>query len=149
MVGLNLGAKKPERAEAAVYRTVLWGTAVLSAVGVVLVAFTEPIVGVFATDAEVLRFGTDALWIVAYGFLFYGCGIVFSRAFSGAGDTFTPTLLTFGCFWLWELPLAWVLAGPLGLGPRGAFIAITVAFSTFAVLAGLVFRRGSWKRRVI
>jgi putative MATE family efflux protein len=149
MVGQNLGAHKPERAEAAVYRTGLWSTAVLGAVGVAFVVFAEPIVGIIAKDAEVLRFGADALRIMAYGFLFYGFGMVFTQAINGAGDTFTPTLLSFVCFWLWEIPLSWVLARPLGLGPRGAFIAIAVAFSTLAVLGGLVFRRGSWKRRAI
>jgi putative MATE family efflux protein len=149
MVGQNLGAKKPERAEAAVYRTGLWATAVLGVVGVIFVVFAGPIVSLFAKDADVLLFGTDALRVIACGFLFYGFGMVFTQAFNGAGDTMTPTLLNLGCFWLLEIPLAWVLAGPLGLGPRGVFIAIAIAFSALAVLGGLVFRRGSWKQRMI
>jgi putative MATE family efflux protein len=149
MVGQNLGAKKPERAEAAVYRTGLWATAVLGVVGVIFVVFAGPIVSLFAKDADVLLFGTDALRVIACGFLFYGFGMVFTQAFNGAGDTMTPTLLNLGCFWLLEIPLAWVLAGPLGLGPRGVFIAIAIAFSVLAVLGGLVFRRGSWKQRMI
>ncbi|AUX43953.1 multidrug transporter MatE [Sorangium cellulosum] len=145
MVGQNLGAGRPDRAEAAVYRAGLWTTAMLSAVGVVFVAAAGPIVGAFTSDPEVLRFGTQALRIIACGFLFYGFGIVFTQAFNGAGDTRTPTLLNFACFWLWEIPLGWALARTFGLGPLGVFIAIAVAFSTLAVAGWLMFRRGAWK----
>lgn len=149
MVGQNLGAGRPERAEAAVYRAGLWNTALLGAVGAVFLIAAGPIVGAFTGDAEVLGFGTQVLRVVACGFLFYGFGIVFTQAFNGAGDTWTPTMLNFACFWLWEIPLGWVLARAVGLGPLGVFIAIAVAFSTSALAGGLLFRRGAWKRRLV
>jgi Na+-driven multidrug efflux pump len=74
---------------------------------------------------------------------------VFTQAFNGAGDTFTPTMINLVCFWLWEIPLAYVLAKPVGLGPRGVFLAITIAFSTLAVVSLVMFRRGRWKERAI
>ncbi|AUX23583.1 multidrug transporter MatE [Sorangium cellulosum] len=149
MVGQNLGAGRPERAEAAVYRAGLWNTVVLGAVGAVFLVAAGPIVGAFTGDAEVLGFGTQTLRVVACGFLFYGFGIVFTQAFNGAGDTWTPTMLNFACFWLFEIPLGWALARALGLGPLGVFIAIAVAFSTCALAGGLLFRRGAWKRRLV
>ncbi|WP_437283254.1 MATE family efflux transporter [Sorangium sp. So ce375] len=147
MVGQNLGAGRPDRAEAAVYRAGIWTTVMLGAVGVVFAVGAGAIVGAFSDDAEVLRFGTQALRIVSCGFLFYGFGMVFTQAFNGAGDTWTPTLLNFACFWLWEIPLAWGLSRAAGVGPAGVFIAIAVAFSTLALAGGLVFRRGAWKLR--
>ncbi|WP_437917254.1 MATE family efflux transporter [Sorangium sp. So ce302] len=147
LVGQNLGAGRPDRAEAAVYRAGIWTTVMLGALGVVFAVGARAIVGAFTDDAEVLRFGTQTLRILSCGFLFYGFGLVFTQAFNGAGDTWTPTLLNFACFWLWEIPLAWGLSGAAGLGPAGVFVAIAVAFSTFAVAGGLVFRRGAWKLR--
>src|SRR5438552_2654318 len=87
--------------------------------------------------------------IVAAGFAFYAYGMVLSQSFNGAGDTFTPTMLNLIVFWLWEIPLAWALAMALGMGPRGAFVAVAVAFSTLAVVAGAIFRRGRWKRTAV
>jgi Na+-driven multidrug efflux pump len=75
--------------------------------------------------------------------------MIFEQAFNGAGDTWTPAWLNFLCFWLWEIPLAWFLATRAGLGPRGVFVAIAVAFSTLAVVSGLVFRRGKWKAKKV
>ncbi|CAN94536.1 MULTISPECIES: MATE family efflux transporter [Sorangium] len=147
LVGQNLGAGRPDRAEAAVYRAGIWTTVMLGAVGVAFAVGAGAIVGAFTDDAEVLRFGTQTLRILSCGFLFYGFGLVFTQAFNGAGDTWTPTLLNFVCFWLWEIPLAWGLAGAAGLGPAGVFVAIAAAFSTLAVAGGLVFRRGAWKLR--
>ncbi|WP_437878990.1 MATE family efflux transporter [Sorangium sp. So ce513] len=147
MVGQNLGAGRPERAEAAVYRAGLWNTVVLGAIGLVFVVAAGAIIGAFTDDAEVLRFGTQALRVVSCGFLFYGFGMVFTQAFNGAGDTWTPTMLNLACFWLWEIPLGWGLAHAAGLGPLGVFIAIAVAFSTLALAGGLMFRRGAWKLR--
>jgi putative MATE family efflux protein len=149
MVGQNLGAGKPERAEAAVYRAALWNTAVLGAAGVVLLVLAGRIAGLFADDPEVLSHAAKAIRVVACGFLFYGAGMVFSQAFNGAGDTWTPTVLNFACFWVWEIPLAWALAHPAGLGPEGVFIAVAVSFSTLAIAGWLVFRRGTWKARQI
>lgn len=97
----------------------------------------------------VLAYGTDCLRIIAAGFPFYAYGMVLSQSFNGAGDTFTPTMLNLIVFWLWEIPLAWVLAVGLGMGPRGTFLAVAIAFSTLAVAAGAIFRRGRWKQIVV
>jgi Na+-driven multidrug efflux pump len=91
----------------------------------------------------------DSLRIIALGFVFYAYGMVVAAAFNGAGDTLTPTMLNLVVFWLWEIPLAYVLAETFGLGARGCYVAVTIAFSTFAVLAVAVFRRGRWKTRKV
>jgi putative MATE family efflux protein len=149
MVGQNLGAGKPERAEHAVYRAAVWNTIVLGLVGLAFVVAPSWFVRPFAHDPAVLADGVSALRIVGYGFLFYGCGMVFGQAFNGAGDTWTPTVLNVVCFWIFELPLAWLLATPLGLGPRGVYMAMAAAFSVSAVASGIVFRRGKWKTRTV
>ena len=89
------------------------------------------------------------LRIVSMGFLFYAYGMVLTQSFNGAGDTWTPTIINLFIFWLLELPLAYVLAHPLGIGPRGVFIAMTVAFSSLAVVSAVIFRRGRWKTRKV
>ena len=85
----------------------------------------------------------------APGFVFFAYGLVLTQAFNGAGDTWTPTWINLGCFWLWQIPLAWLLAIHLAMGPQGVFIAMTVAFSTLAVVSGVIFRRGWWKTRQV
>jgi len=149
MVGQSLGARKPKRAEEAVRRAGLYNMVFLSAVGLVFALATEPLVGAFTGDPEVRAYAVRCLRLVALGFPFYAWGMVLTQSFNGAGDTWTPTWLNFLCFWLLEIPLAWVLAGPLGLGPTGVFLAITTAFSTLAVASWMVFRRGRWKTRVV
>ena len=149
MVGQSLGARDPERAERSVWRAGRYNLVFLSVIGSVFVVFARPIVSAFTSDPEVLAYGADCLRIIAAGFPFYAYGMVLSQSFNGAGDTTTPTLLNLIVFWLWELPLAWVLAVPLGMGPRGAFLAVAVSFSTLAVVAGAIFRRGRWKRIVV
>jgi MATE family, multidrug efflux pump len=149
MVGQALGARKPERAEQAVWKAGFYNMVFLGVVGLVFVVFAKPIIGLFTSDLQVVPYGVDCLRIVAYGFLFYAYGMVITQSFNGAGDTWTPTTINLFVFWLWELPLAYLLAVVLRLGPRGVFVAITVAFSTLAVISGLVFRRGKWKSRVV
>lgn len=149
LVGQGLGAGKPDRAEAAVWRAGWYNMAFLGTVGIVFVALAGPIVSLFTTDAEVHRFGTACLRIVGLGFPFYAWGMVLTQSFNGAGDTWTPTRINILCFWLWEIPLAWFLARVMDLGPAGVFIAIAVAFSTLAVLSGALFRRGRWKERMV
>ena len=100
-------------------------------------------------DPAVAGYGIDCLRIVSYGFLFYAYGMVLGQSFNGAGDTWTPTIINLFVFWLWEIPLGYALGVYLNLGPRGVFIAITIAFSTLAVVSALVFRRGHWKKRVV
>jgi len=147
MVGQALGAKKPERAEQAVWRAGFYNLCFLGGVGALFLLLAPLLVSAFTSDAEVARYATACLRIVSAGFLFYAYGMVLTSAFNGAGDTWTPTLLNLFCFWLWEVPLAWLLARVAGLGPSGVFLAITVAFSTLAVASALLFRRGRWKTR--
>jgi putative MATE family efflux protein len=149
MVGQALGARKPERAERAVWLAGFYNMIFLGVVGLAFVLFAPQIINKFIDDPKVVPYGIDCLRIVASGFLFYAYGMVLTQSFNGAGDTWTPTLINLFVFWLWELPLAYVLAIILGLGPRGVFVAITVAFSTLAVVSASLFRRGKWKRKVV
>jgi Na+-driven multidrug efflux pump len=107
------------------------------------------LVGVFTPDAEVARVAARCLRIVSSGFVFYAFGMVLTAAFNGAGDTRTPTVLNLAVFWAFEIPLAWVLARPLGWGPDGAFAAVAISFSTLALASAVVFRRGAWKTRTV
>ena len=86
---------------------------------------------------------------MAAGFFFYGYGMVLTQAFNGAGDTRTPTWINLACLWLWELPLAWALAHPAGLGPTGVFVAVSVAFSTLALVSAWLFSKGTWKTKQV
>ncbi|MBA2340436.1 MAG: MATE family efflux transporter [Pyrinomonadaceae bacterium] len=149
MVGQALGAGKPERAERAVWLAGFYNMCFLGIIGLLFVIFAERIVRVFTSDAAVLSYGTECLRIVACGFLFYAYGMVLTQSFNGAGDTRTPTLINLFVFWLWEIPLAYVLAFVFRLGPRGVFLAMTIAFSTLAIVSALVFRQGKWKRKVV
>jgi putative MATE family efflux protein len=147
LVGQNLGAGKPERAEAAAWKAGLYNTYCLAAVGLVFLLFAPQLIAIFTSDPAVAPYGVRCLRIVAAGFLFYGYGMVLTAAFNGAGDTWTPTWIFLGCLWLWEIPLAWVLAHPLGFGPTGVFIAVSVAFSTLALVSAWLFSKGSWKTK--
>ena len=149
MVGQALGAKDPERAERAVWQAGFYNMIFLGVVGILFVLFAPQIIWFYTSDPQVAQYGVDCLRIVAYGFLFYAYGMVLGQSFNGAGDTWTPTILNLFVFWLWEIPLAYVLSGVLGMGPRGVFFAITIAFSTLAVASALVFRRGKWKAKVV
>lgn len=149
MVGQALGAKNPERAERAVWKAGFYNFIFLGSVGLVFVLFARPIIGLFTHDPAVVPYGVDCLRIVACGFLFYAYGMVLTQSFNGAGDTWTPTILNLFVFWLWELPLAYVLAVVLGFGPRGVFLAITIAFSTLAIVSAIFFKRGKWKLKVV
>jgi putative MATE family efflux protein len=145
LVGQNLGAKKPDRAESAVWIATRYNMLFLGVVGVVFVVFASTIVRFFTNDPEVIAHGSRSLWIVGLGFPLYAAGMSITSAFNGAGDTWTPTWLNFFCFWLCEIPLGWLLATKCGLGPTGVFIAIPIAFSFLAIVSMVLFRRGSWK----
>ena len=149
LVGQNLGAGKPERSEAAVKIAVLYNTIFLGGIGVLFVIFASPIASLFTTDPEVHQQATRALWIVSLAFPLYAAGMCFGAAFNGAGDTWTPTKLNFFCFWLGQVPLAWILAKVLHLGATGVFIAVPVAFSALAVWTAVLFREGKWKLQKI
>jgi putative MATE family efflux protein len=149
LVGQNLGARRPERAESAVYRTGVFNMAFLGAVGLAFLAAPAPLAGLFTADAEVIRYAADCLRIVSYGYVFYAMGMVLVQAFNGAGDTTTPTLINVGVYWLLQIPLAWWLALRLGWGADGAFWAIPTAEGALAVTGWLIFRRGGWKKQKI
>lgn len=149
MVGQALGAKKPDRAERAVWMASFYNMCFLGVIGLLFVLFAGTIVSAFTSDAVTHEYGTECLRIVACGFLFYAYGMVISQSFNGAGDTRTPTWINLICFWMWELPLGYALAVVFGLGPRGIFLAMTIAFSTLAGLSALVFRRGTWKKSTV
>jgi putative MATE family efflux protein len=147
LVGQNLGAGKPERAEKSVWLTGLSNMLFLGCIAVVFITFPEPLIRLFTRDAAVVPVGVDCLRYVSYGYLFYAYGMVIVQAFNGAGDTDTPTIINLFCYWLFQIPLAYILAIRWGLGTRGVFLAITVAESLVAVVGMLVFRRGRWKQR--
>ncbi len=149
LVGQNLGARQPDRAERSVWLAAGFNSGFLLVVGLLLLAFAPGLIRLFSPDAAVVGFGVSCLRIVSVGFAFYGVGMVMTQSLNGAGDTRTPTLINFACFWVLELPLAWGLAYGLGLGPRGAFLALLAAFCSVAVAGGLVFRTGRWKLRLV
>lgn len=145
MVGQALGARDPDRAERAVWRAALYNTVFLTSVGIVFIVATGPIVNIFTSDPIVRGYATDCLRTVSFGFVLYAAGMVLTQSFNGAGDTWTPTVLNFLVFWAFEIPVAYVLATHLRMGPHGVFLAITIAFSTLTIASALVFRMGRWK----
>jgi putative MATE family efflux protein len=145
LVGQNLGAGNPTRAEQAVWRAALYNCVFLGAIGLLLVPLGPQVVRLFTNDPAVVYQGGRCLRIVAAGFAFYAYGMVVSQAFNGAGDTRTPTWINLGCFWLGELPIAYFLSRSFGLGPSGVYVSITLAFSSMAVASIALFRRGRWK----
>jgi len=145
MVGQGLGAGKPDRAERAVWTAGFYNMVFLGIVGLVFVVFTPSIVAIYTDDVAVARHAVNCLRIVSLGFVFYAYGMVLTQSFNGAGDTWTPTWINMACMWLWEVPLAWLLALQLGYGPAGVYVAIMIAFSTLAVVSAVIFRRGAWK----
>ena len=149
MVGQNLGAKKPERSEASVWKAAFFNSGFYFLVGIILYVFSHTIVTFFTSEPTVLSYGSDSLTIVALGFTFYGFGMVMETSFNGAGDTWTPTFINLFIFWIFEIPLAYVLAYHFEMGPRGVFWAITIAFSLLAIVSGLLFKLGYWKRKMI
>lgn len=146
LVGQSLGARKPERAEQATWLAAFYNLIFLGSVGVIFVALAGPIVGLFNHNAEVARVGAQALLVISLGLPIYAYAMVLANAFNGAGDTWTPTWMNFVCFWLGEIPLAWWLAVRAGWGPAGVFASITAAFSLYAGVAAVFFKRGKWKR---
>jgi putative MATE family efflux protein len=149
LVGQNLGAGKPERAERSVWVTGFANMCFLAIVTVVFILFAEQVVSIFTDDPEVVPYGVACLRFISYGYVFYAYGMVMVQAFNGAGDTFTPTVINLFCYWLFQIPLAYALALPFGYGAYGVFAAITVTESFLAVVAVLVFRRGRWKTQKV
>jgi Na+-driven multidrug efflux pump len=149
LVGQNLGAGKPERAERSVWVASVSNMFFLGGVSLVYLIFAGALIRLFTNDAAVLPFGTDALHTISYGYVFYAYGMVMVSAFNGAGDTATPMWINLCCYWLVQIPLAYTLALGVGLGTKGVFLAITIAQCVLAIVAILMFRRGGWKSRRI
>ncbi len=149
LVGQNLGAGTPDRAERSVWLTAFANMCFLAVVTVIFITFAEPLVGFFAGQAEVAEVAARCLRIISYSYVFLGFGMITVLAFNGAGDTTTPTWINFFVYWVFQIPLAYVLARPLGLGPSGVFAAITASQVLLALVGVLAFRRGSWKTRTI
>ncbi|WP_211484285.1 MULTISPECIES: MATE family efflux transporter [Corallococcus] len=149
LLGQSMGAGDPERGAKAVWLAGKYNLMVLGTIGVAFFIFAHPLLGAFTTDAAVVDEGATALRIFSLSFLSCAYGMVITSAFNGAGDTRTPTLIDLGCLWVLELPLAWVLAHPVGLGSAGAYWAVPAAFALMSVLGIVLFRRGRWKTRVV
>jgi len=145
LVGQNLGAGQPDRAEASVRTAAFYNALFMSLVSVLFLVAAEPIVRFLNPDPAVQAIAVHSLHIISLGYIFYGVGMVMINTFNGAGDTRTPTIISLFCFWAFQIPLAWFLAISLGYGPTGVFIAILVAESTLSVVSLILFRRGKWK----
>jgi putative MATE family efflux protein len=145
LVGQNLGAGLPDRAEASVWKAGLYNLIFLGGVMVLFLFGSEAIISIFTSDVEVIRYGKECLQVVALGYVFYGYGMVVNQSFNGAGDTLTPTLIAFVGFWLFQIPLAYVLAITLDFKTTGVYAAIAIAESLMAVVGIIIFRRGKWK----
>lgn len=149
LVGQNLGAGKPERAEQSVWKVARYNVYFMLGVAVIFIAFAEHIIKFFSDDPSVVSNGVECLRFIAYGYGFYGIGMIVVQAFNGAGDTMTPTKINFVCFWMVQIPFAYFLAKEISMGPTGVFIAITVAQSLTAVVGVLIFKQGNWKTKTV
>jgi MATE family, multidrug efflux pump len=149
LVGQNLGAKKPERAAQAVWRTGFYNMVFLGVIGVFFIVFATPVVRLFVNDPAVVPIAATALRTFSCGNVAYAYGMVMLQAFNGAGDTMTPTIVNFFGFWVLEVPLAWVLAMPAKLHGEGVFLSIVIAQACVAAAGIVLFRRGRWARQRI
>jgi putative MATE family efflux protein len=149
MVGQNLGARNPERAERSVWTAARYNLAFLGALGVLFVVLAPLIIAAFTRDPQVASIAGTGLRVIALGFPFYAFGMVLTQAFNGAGDTWTPTWINVFVFWLFEIPVAWLLSTRTGMGQTGVFVAITVAYSVLALVSSVLFRRGRWQTKKV
>jgi putative MATE family efflux protein len=149
LVGQNLGARRPGRAERSVWLAGFYNMLLLGTLGLIFIAFAKPIVSIFTNDDAVAGIAATTLRYVSYGYVAYGYGMVIVQSFNGAGDTLTPTMINLGCYWLFQIPLAWWLAFRAGFGVSGIFLAIAIAESMLAVIGILAFRRGTWKLKQV
>jgi putative MATE family efflux protein len=146
LVGQNLGAKQPGRAEQSVWKTAKYNAFFMAFVTVLFLFASWPIVKFMNPDPLVEAIAVDVLHIVTAGYIFYGIGMVLMNAFNGAGDTRTPTIVSLFCFWAFQIPIAYIMAITLGWGPKGVFLAIIIAETTIAVVFFIIFRKGNWKK---
>ncbi|MBL7922235.1 MAG: MATE family efflux transporter [Bacteroidia bacterium] len=145
LVGQNLGANEMDRAEKSVMLTTKYNAVFMAFVAVLFILIPRPIIHIFTQDEAIIAYGVQALRIIGAGFMFYGIGMVMTQALNGAGDTKTPTIIYFICFWLFQVPLAYFLSNVLDMKATGAFIAIPVAETLIAIVAWLYFKKGKWK----
>lgn len=146
LVGQNLGAGQPDRAARTVWQTGWANAGLMSLIGLVFILGARPVLAALGAPADALEPGVLTLRIFAAGYGFYAFGMVVVSAFNGAGDTMTPTRINVACYWLFQLPLAWALALPMGLGVGGVLWAVPIAEAGLTVAAILLFRRGGWRR---
>ena len=149
LVGQNLGAGKPERAELSVMRTAKYNAIFMGTMSLLFLFFAPIIISFFTNEASVAAYAISAVRIVGAGFFFYGIGMVMANAFNGAGDTRTPTVINLFGFWFFQIPLAYILAIVLGMGPLGVFIAIPVAETAITIAAYILFKKGKWKLKKV
>lgn len=149
LVGQNLGAGQPDRAERSVWQTGLYNMAFMAVVTVFFLIWGETVIRFFTSEPGVLRYGIECMRIISYGYIAYAWGMVMIQAFNGAGDTWTPTVINLFCYWAFQIPLAWALARPLGWEASGVFWAIFFSESLMTAIALLAFRRGRWKGKQV
>ncbi len=149
LVGQNLGALQPQRAEDSVIKTAKYNAIFMALVSLILLIFAPFIISFFTKEASVANYAILAVRIVSAGYVFYGVGMVMANAFNGAGDTKTPTVINLFGFWFFQIPLAWMLAKPLAMGPTGVFIAIPVAETAISIAAYILFKKGKWKLKKV
>jgi len=145
LVGQNLGAKQIDRAHKSVMLTAKYNAIFMTFVTILFLFFSAPIIRIFTDDGEVLKYAVQSLQIIGSAYIFYGIGMVMTQALNGAGDTRTPTIINFVCFWLFQIPLAYFLSKGLDMKSTGAFIAIPVAETLIALMAWYFFKKGKWK----
>lgn len=149
LVGQNLGAGKPERAEKTVWTAGIANMILLGLFGLVFILKTEFFIKLLTGEVGVIASGIDGLRIISFGFLFYAMGMVMSQAFNGAGDTTTPTWMNFFAFWCLEIPIAYLLAMKAGFDQKGVYLAIVLGESALAIMGVIMFRRGKWKEKMV
>jgi putative MATE family efflux protein len=146
LVGQNLGAKKIERAEKSVFTTAKYNVIFMAIITVITLVFSSSLISFFTNDLVIQKIAVEALQTMCLGYVFYGIGMVLINTFNGAGDTWTPTIINFCGFWLFQIPLAFLLAKYYKMGPTGVFIAIPVAETAITLASIVLYRRGKWKR---
>ena len=149
LVGQNLGALQPQRAEDSVIKTAQYNAVFMALVSIILLVFAPLIISLFTKEAAVAYYAILAVRIISAGYIFYGIGMVMANSFNGAGDTRTPTIINLFGFWFFQIPLAWLLSKTVAMGPLGVFIAIPVAETAISIVAYILFKKGKWKLKKV
>ncbi len=145
LVGQNLGASQPGRAEKSAWSTAYYNMLFLVVLSVIFIVWAEQLVSIFSSEPAVIQTGVQSLRIICLGYAFVSYGMVLAQSFNGAGDTKTPLYINLFCYWILQIPLAWMLAVPMNMGPDGVYIAIAISFSVAAVISIYIFKKGKWK----